>query len=206
MQESERDKYLLPIKKLLPTWLAFLLILLPAVLLIALVIWGNLSMDKVEFLEVPEERLTEKNKFADWKTYQNEGHGFEVKHPKNWETTEWVKDVQFNPSASDLPEEEYSEISISIQEVKYIEKEEEAIKGWFEPSTLEISSIEIDSISAKKITGELISYYQDIPLRIAIILENNNKAYLFSLRYFGEYAEEKVEILNQVLSTFNFLE
>lgn len=49
MEESELKKYLLPTKKLLPTWLAFLIILIPAVLLILLVIWGNYSIAKVGF-------------------------------------------------------------------------------------------------------------------------------------------------------------
>ncbi len=184
-----------------PTWLSVLGIVIAAVIVLGSVAWGGYELFKPappEETGEGEEQSAIEDEFADWKTYQNEEYGFEVKYPKDWTSTENSKEqIVFFEPGSGPSKEHLGDIFINIINNSKKLSIDEYIKVK-PPIVTDKGNITMDGKTAKQIlqSGMLEFLTTIIPAGdyfIEITKEEN-------------YQEERDEAYNKILSTFKFLE
>jgi hypothetical protein len=142
-------------------------------------------------IKVPEDII--KDETADWKTYRNKEYGFEISYPSNYNIS---SDTQTDVGPA-LKADSYAQII-------------------FRNFTYTRNEIELEKSKAEKVTvGSLDGYRSSIMGNMDGGIEfsvsfydypNTNNAFnvLFSTTKSGE--EDEVNVFNQILSTFKFLE
>jgi ASC-1-like (ASCH) protein len=181
-----------------------------AVILSTFVVGGILSWQyfevKKEEVKAPEGVV--KDETADWKIYRNEGYGFEVKYPKEWEID---RDVSFAVDFrhQDM-EENYACISIRFEKFlgSNIKKHLEVQDGQYALS--KIKCLEEEKFTLVNIGGIEAFECEDLsdPFpNTAILVSNNNFIYhieKIDTQICRNFDTEK--IFKQILSTFRFIE
>jgi len=144
---------------------------------------------------------------ADWKTYKNEEHGFEIKYPKDWSFHEFSKKfVSFSPPEEE-PQVEYpGEITITIYSnladlpnnngrLEFNDWIEQQIKDGIFRNKKEIT------IGTENYKGIEVQDLGIVNFR-SVLFSHNSTAYTISI----DEDSSEMPIFNQMLSTFKFLE
>jgi len=135
---------------------------------------------------------------SDWQTYSNEEYGYEVKYPKDWRTAECGITCQgFGPQS--LGEDvvvAVNVISLPLPEVK------QSLPVLSNPIN---KIIQEETVTVNNIQWIKLTIKQDISGTIFIenLTEQNDKTYDIGV---GTDEINIVEIYNQILSTFKFIE
>lgn len=163
---------------------------------------GRITAPKLQNITTsPTPQPSPVDETANWKTYTNTKYGYSLKYPPETILEEKPGDVVF------LDKQIYIAVTSSDPEqcrgdCPVIQKKEEVI---------------INGISSKKLTGYIGEVGGSVPQSYqTIVIPYNNKFYTFTVyelkydenqlptREIGSVPEAKVDLLNQILSTFKF--
>jgi len=163
----------------------------------------------------------EDNDILDWQTYRNEEYGFEIQYPKNWQAEILSSSAQGavfgipNSTKSELFQyllnkqlgfnaEEGSEGNVNIRILTTLEPEQ-TISKYYE------QTIQSTANQKKDITigGQKAVKYYDFGTGPAyfefILVTKNNKEWAFIIYHLFD-TEIEIEEIEQILSTFKFIE
>lgn len=158
--------------------------------------WSN--QYEVSYTEIAPTKTQEED-FSDWKTYQNEKYGFEFKYPRDWSKSDYKLELN---KTNYLIGPDIGLHGIGGNQIDfYISLNNQTLTEWinknigFEGSD---EKIIIGGVEGIKRTGkdQITS-----EIAIGIIFQNDNKVFSFS-----SVGEKNNNILNQILSTFKFIE
>lgn len=163
---------------------------------------------------------------ADWQTYENEDMGIEVKIPKNWRQLDTNRgdyilfqiadeghptETEFAAGASFAVEREKEKnSSVYIQEIKdlFTIGELKALNLTLEDINFKEEPIIFLGNDAIKITDNYTAPWVSLEdsRRIEILMEKDNSLFILSAESMGPNYKIYLPIINQILSTFKFIE
>ena len=142
---------------------------------------------------------------SDWKTYQNEEFGFEIKHPENWEVTtgedeSWHKDV-FYITGHSIKDPFYAPIAITVRS----NEKRLSIKEWYQEYYPNGDVSRLQEVKFDKTNGmRKLSLWSDG--LDGFYFSNKDKIYSVSIMDLQENAENQIMMNEKLLSTFKFIE
>ena len=157
---------------------------------------------------------TTSDETAGWKTYRNEGYGFEVEYPGNWHVYPLIFQEIDIIGFSNLSEEEVKAKQESGDftnarslTIKIINKQ---IDSWLQEQQRLSDALGIENFSKEKITigeneGYKISGAVEGKRGFSKALFTKEKVYLVETLFPKKCIFEECEIFNQMLSTFKFI-
>jgi len=219
------------LNKKISTLLAIIIIILCAVLAGGITVYQYYGIPKEEG-ETPEEKVS-KDETADWKTYRNGEYGYEIKYPEDWTFKEAksIKTVTFGEEREVKPSESIFKPAVRVtfyqDACELWENEEQCLplEDWLEwfskifpPLGKEGETIESTTFGVDNYKGILVKEYRpiDIPeymkLITVVYCQKNGMIYeighviVSSVRLDFPTKYNYDEVLNQMLSTFRFIE
>ena len=206
-------------------------IIICAVLVGGLIVWQYLEMPK-EVEKIPEEKTPEEvlleDETTDWKTYKDEKYGFELRYPsENWKQCELRREILFlltgkNQKCYPGPIDEPSDqIVVSLQPEIFSEYGDyKALKVALEEAmdqpenSFKIKGVELFSVKKieESIFGDekalIVSEWYGIGYgEVGIyVFYNQNLFRISSFDVSLDRGLDRNEEINQILSTFRFLE
>ncbi len=148
---------------------------------------------------------------SNWQPYQNEEYGFEISYPPNWETSGSFEefslispDLAETQSSSDSTDIPSADIEIFVLQnpnrLNIKEFTKTYREGWF------TNYLYMNLSGAIQRFSDLGASLEHTPLE-AVFISANNHVILFSLHgYTMKNNETLLEIWNQILATFKFIE
>ncbi|MFH1611703.1 MAG: hypothetical protein ABH887_00290, partial [bacterium] len=150
-----------------------------------------------ELLTTQEIDVQQENEFADWKIYTNEEYGFEVKYPEDWKIREEIPQPANFGNITTFYNNSNKEV-FNIQNPY----PEIGFQAWTTTKTEEINIQNSNTTLTKKIL-ETKSISDVDNLILASWFSNNSGMIRMS---FKDYSDKNIEIFDQILSTFKFIE
>jgi predicted Zn-dependent protease len=170
-------------------WIIFIVIILIGG---GFVIWQYQLLKGRKVVEEAPKELEKPEEIANWKTYQDTEYGFEIKYPENYKITKLYKEVVIT-----FPSQARVEIKVESNP-KHKSLAEHVSSGHLQWEPIVIN--EIEGIKAKiKKNGYGI-------LKGAAFLAGDEEIFKIILLSEKSITEKEIEIFNQILSTFRFLD
>ena len=185
-----------------PKWFIPIIVIV-GVIVLGLIVWGGYELFKPA---PPEEPIIE-DEFKDWKTYQNEEYGWEVRYPEDWEIDDR------NPDSIEIQSWETGkyiargglppdEAKFFIRIIRGLSLQEYAESKISDYSTL-ISRNVITFNGYESIKQVYTSTIEGGSYILAQYILKNDIVYDLSMVTFSK-DEDFIQIFNQILSTFKF--
>ena len=154
-----------------------------------------------EEIKLPEQPELPADPMANWKIYENEKYGYEIKYPENWNIKDFGMIDIDNPNFTGLSLSSINNLNVEISfnlsnigRITLVEKSKYSI------SNQKQSDVAINNIEGIKISGDTIDSGKVIAIFMHYPKEPKNT---FIIRL-NDYS--KLDVFNQVLSTFKFIE
>jgi hypothetical protein len=203
------------LKKGISTPLGIGIILILSILVLGITYWQYSALQKET--ELPKIELPKKeDETADWKTYRNEGYGFEVKYPKDWTHHSDVLSIGF--SKKFIKDDEFSCVfSISMIPNDPPDHFEDYMSDYYLDEIPESIEKDINGISVLQIQIKQIPYLYDYWIKrkngekFSFLINEMTQKFIvneegYKVAYGHIEDPECLEIFNQMLSAFRLLE
>jgi hypothetical protein len=185
------------VKKLKPKWLVPVIIVV-GIIVLGLITWGGYELFKPAPSKLPGAGEIEQDQFKNWKTYRNEEYGFEIKYPERWLVE--VKDNPPKPLGCVQRIYLRKDIgSAGVDILIFANPLKSSIREWLSQQGAEDSfeGISLNTIPAlKSDKSDSGSYF--------LYVARGNYIYMIDVVKFSD--KTIVDIQNQILSTFKFIE
>ena len=208
-------------KPKLPSWVSILIIVIAAIIVVGLVSWAGYELFKPAPSKLPEAGDVEEEEFKDWKTYQNEEYGWEVRYPgdlaykETRKTTYWLGIREGTKPLYFWPEKElqYFEEPTPIFTIKMSKLNNKSFEEWIRDDL----GFRI-SINLKDGLNEMKWDYKDVSINNKKWLEIDEPAHgIASIHHYISFDGTLIDVLvfrpedlnntlNQILSTFKFID
>ena len=175
-------------------WIVIIILIIIVILIGGgFLIWQYWLLKGGEVLEEGVEILEKPEGIANWKTYQDEEYEFEIKYPENYKVNKAPSSVVITfPSQARIEIERHSNPM------------HKSLAEWVAYGHLQWQQISIDNIEGLKAKIKKNGYGN---LKgAAMLLSQDGSIFNISLLSEGSITENEIEIFEQILSTFRFLE
>lgn len=198
--------------------IALIIIVVLATLVGGLAIWQYSWAPKIEISEFePAEKIQPENETANWKTYINEEHGYEIKYPESWFVYEIeIYEKQNLPVVYFQPEEEAEILYEKYPGIMMAGPHSLAasIIVFDNPSNLTLKEWVAEEAGSKNQKEVIVGGETGIEVKFSglpyVYIVKESKIYRFASGIprskKKDEIKDEIEIFNQMLSTFRFLE
>ncbi|MDP3990886.1 MAG: hypothetical protein Q8P63_01150 [Candidatus Nealsonbacteria bacterium] len=180
-------------------------VLITVVVLIILIGGGFFAW---QYFGVPEEEV--KGETADWQTYRNEEHGFEVKYPKDWEI--FLAESSIVSVVDFVPQGFKAQTGLLFGPFRISARHEDLSQHLESFNSRDIKEVFVNNIPVKEVKGfyyraTFHSIYIENP-HVDGFMEIVDDSYNYEEagKITNQEAENLRKVFNQMLSTFRFIE